>query len=351
MSEQAIRCLCLLLGLVSVGAAGCRKVTPPAAVPEVRIVAEPRRIELGSVPLGVSQDFAASFVNYGRKEVRFSAILPSCGGMEVHLEKDTCRPGERVQVTGKLRPHTQAGPFRHSIKIRQAGPTDDLLVLEVTGEAEAEVQAEPGTVLLQPNPWETGTASGTLTITNKSSEVLHLQAPLSVPKGTEVELGKLDLQPNQKTAVSVRTATASALEQDFEFQIPTSHPSQPFLTVSVKIRPKQGIQVAPKAFRLGVVPRTELLQRRPLKVRLQVEEGVGRYQIRAVKTPPYLRHLRQGQPLTEAKELQFQFVDQFPGIDLGGEISLEVERVAVTTVGLVPPRFTIQIPITGIMSE
>ena len=75
---------------------------------------------------------------------------------------------------------------------------------------------------------------------------------------------------------------------------------------------------------------------------------MDRFQVERVGTPEYLRLEKQG-ATDQGKEFLFSFADRFPGIDLRGEISVQLSLKEVKP-GL-PERFTFTVPVSGILSD
>ncbi len=337
----------LLWGMALALVSGCGHARPTAEEPAAAgLTLEPSEIDLGKVFLGMSPRFQAELVNQSPSEVEIKEITTTCGCMNVVSDKK-CPAGGRIALTGGLRPVSELGPFRHSVTVTQAGHEDQPLVLELVGTVEAQIQVSDRTVILRPDCLAGKAGEAAFRIKNASAATVHLQKPVGLPDGVAATLDKAELKPGEEGRVTVRALPDQFTDSDFDLRVPTSHPREIAVAVRVALRPETGVTIAPRAIRLGVVQRKQLLDGKGFTIKV-AGKALPALAVKAVKLPAYLRLSGQDSEGAEGVRLRFSFVDTFAGIDLADEIGLELQS-RERSGGLRPKRFGVQIPITGMV--
>lgn len=331
-------CLCFM------GCAESRSAQEAPADP----VFEPRVVDVGSVLVGESKRFQSRFVNYGNEAIEVGSLEISCGCMDVEVDTKLCEPRDAIVLSGALRPQYSPGDFRHRIilhpKEDHAGP----FALELIGKAVSNFAVTPASVELTPDLLAGSAGEAFVRVQNLSGKNVNLQNPVGLPTEVGVGIEKQGLGIEQETKVRITAKAISVAPVILQFQLPTSLPTEPFLTIKALIRPRNSVSISPQAIRLGVVRKAELLNRGEFKFHL-AGSLLPRLRIKDVKTPDFVRLASNTTPLSETGDLVFNFTDSFSGLRLAGNIIIEFELKEAHE-GMLTP-FQIRIPVSGILND
>lgn len=320
--------------LLSIAVVGCGKRVSPREGESVavsgisltdEVAMEPPEVDLGAVPVGNKpQPFVAYLVNRGQSELKLGKVESSCGCMAVQIDSATCPPGGRIRVTGQIRTGQKAGLFRQTVKLIEKGELGRMFRLQIIGEVQSKIQLVPESVTLRPSISLEKPSTATFVVRNNAESVIRLQQPIGLPDGIEVRIAKTKLQAGEESEVVVTAAPTCVSEEDCEFSIPTTHPTESVLKCTIRMRPVQSVRVSPQSVRLGIVTKKQLLKRGAFSLRIG---GLSLARLRLGRTlpPPFLRVTKKVE-VGDGIDLHFEFVDAFSGIDLTGAIALELER-------------------------
>ncbi len=307
---------------------------------------EPQILDLGSVMMHREIQFTTQIHNYGQEPINLAKLEKSCGCTSASVTKDTCQPGENVELKGTLYPR-KPGRFRHLVKVIEAAQDSPQHVLEVIGEVITSISVTPESVLLSPSVFENKAVEQVIIFKNNSDERAVVREPMGMPEGLSVRIPKGEIGPKQETNVVIRAEPRFFLETNVNLSFPTNHPTQDNVAVTVRLRPENGFSIVPSKIRLGVVSKTEL-ETSPVRLSL-IGPGVKDLQVAQIITPPFLRLSKQSTRRVDCMEMEFVFTKTLQGISIQGSIriDLDVTPRGQTKKGIV----TLNVPISGLVHD
>jgi hypothetical protein len=268
--------------------------------------------------------------------------------MNLSLERKTCAPSESVLLTGQLRPGNKAGEFSHQVAIVEKTAPPKAHILLVAGTYKSCFRVSPSAVTLTPDPIAAKEARASVDIRNESDQVLLLQKPVRLPEGIEANVSRSELKPGDSIQLIVSVKPLSLLESSVDLAVPTSHPAENPLTIKANISPIDSIALSPETLSLGVVGKRALLESYPFKLNLS-GPGLSKVKIGQIRTPSYLRVQQKESRGADSVDLRFAFEDHFAGMNLNGEIIIDLQ--VNEPKGIPPRKFTVRVPISGILTE
>jgi hypothetical protein len=308
-------------------------------------VLRPNEVDLGTLFVGAEKRFTSLLRNEGRDMIVIESILANCGCSDIKVEATRLRPGEETAISGLYRAGTEAGPFRKRLSVSAKGSTVQKIELFLTGRTERTVVVSPESLILRPDVLKESGATGQFTVCNKSDEVLRLGEVLGLPDGMSVRLAKSILQPNERTDATVTIGSTALTIIDSEITFTSSHSREGRVSAQVRILPIGAVEVLPKALRLGVVSRTELLQRKDLRIVLR-GPALDHLVFLDVSAPPQLKtSIIRSRGETAFLEMNVSIVDAFVGADLTGIILVRFRTKDQQR------ECNVRIPVSGILRD
>lgn len=305
---------------------------------------DPRMVELGDVPLYSDKQFTAKFVNRGTATIEIAGFEARCGCAVLGVTKKVCEPGEQIEVTGVFKAGA-AGAFRKQLAARSKD--GGVYEFEIVGYVKPQIAFDQDGITLTPDFLEGKGASGAVEIANHSNATINLQQPVGLPPEVQARLEQTEIRPGKSAKLLISVTPAFVVNTDVKVDVATSHRLEGMLSISVRVRPTQALTVVPGEVRLGVASKKQLLKRGKLSVTL-LGKALDRVTIDNVECPPYLKLEARDTNAARRTELQFIFVDSFAGVDLVGEIKVNMidrnPQGGKRTIKL-------RVPISGLLEE
>jgi hypothetical protein len=315
-----------------------------AAAPPGVASFDPRIVDLGDVPLYANHEFKAHFRNRGTTALEIAGFKANCGCAVLTASKKVCEPGDVIEVTGSFRAGSR-GPFRKTLSAH--AKDGSAYEFEITGQVNPQIAFDQDGVTLSPDFLESKGATGSIEITNKSPNTIHLQQPVGLPADVQARLDCTEILPGKSAALQFTVAPVFVTNTETRIEVGTSHRLEGTLSIPVRIRPTQALRVVPGEVRLGVASKDQLLKRGKLSLTL-LGQALDRVTIDSVDCPRYLKLESRSAKGARRVELEFVFVDSFAGVDLVGEISVNmIDRNPQAG----ERKIKLRVPVSGLLQE
>jgi hypothetical protein len=283
---------------------------------------EPQVLDLGTVMVNRDINFTTLIRNYGQESIKLARIEKSCGCTSVQVAKDTCQPGENVELKGNLHPR-KPGKFRHLVKLFEAGALGQEHILEVTGEAQTSICVFPDSILLKPSVFENKAVEQVIVFKNNSDDRATVREPMNLPEGISVRIPKGEVGSKQELKVVIRAEPRFFVDTDVSLSFPTNHSTQDNVELNLQLRPENGFSVVPNTIRLGVVSKKDL-EKAPVRLSL-IGPNIKNVAITRIVAPSFLKLSKEATRNDDRMEIEFAFSMSQQGISMRGAIRVELE--------------------------
>jgi len=287
----------------------------------VALRVEPELLDLGPVFYGSERRFQVRLRNPSDSTVKIASIKSGCGCTSVDVSSPVISPGGTEWLRGALRSDKAMGDFQHMIHIAIADPRPGAVLVRMKGKVVSRVRVSPSVVVLRPGASDNAQASGTILLTNDSTDVMDFESPRSAVGGVQAELSALRLTPGQSTQLRVQADTTFLTKEDLVVEIPCRHGAEKSVKAAVRIEPHNALDVTPRQVEFGVITRAMLRSRMPLVITIS-GEPLAHERVSIVSLPPYLTVAGIENGSVPEHRVKLTLREQWKGFDLGGEVAI-----------------------------